>query len=439
MKKTALLLVFMLIVSLITGCAGTPDVPENTASPAENTEDGTEMAKEETKPYTLPRAMPTIQNLWTEWPDYTLSAGASSDEMRAASVQAMHDWLTVKWIPVHDFAYSDLKNSGKGRTFEFKSSVIYGGLPYDGGNTGVFQYLANMDPENGVLYECDFSTLSSTLGATCSTTCCWGVLASCSSPTASYATYGLTKANGFYPLGNVDYPDSMTDYHNMSTTEIVANHDAQTLYEAYALIKPADVVVSTGDDDTDNHAMMAISAADVVRNDDGAIDPEKSTIHIQDQRMGEHLEEVDGDRISIRGRLDAEYTFAQLYGLNYIAVTTKEFQGEKAYDVPEASLNKTVETLKDLQGAKVISNYPNAVITILIYDESGKRVERLHADIGQAEFTDKTARAYPVKSLLTTSYVKKNLENGEKYRFVMETVLSTGTRITLFDGALPIE
>ena len=389
-------------------------------------------ATEETK-YTPDAHQATVNNP-TKWPCYALEEGAGVDEMRAAAVQAMRDELTVKWTPVQHFSYAKT-GAGDKYDYQFDPTSVYAGILYASGGAGMLQWLSCIDPETGILYDANFTNMVSTQGSSCSAAVCWGLTASCNSIQKILSTYYLLPENGFYPLGDVKFPE-IKSFKEHDTLEIIKDNGETAVYEGYALALPGDPLVSSGSDATAGHAMMVIKPANVVRNADGSLDVEKSTLTVQDQRFKDQPVQEDGQTIMYRGRLEAEISFKELLKEAYIAETTAEFMGNAPYVKAEASLNKEVKTVKDLQGSKIKSNYMVAVAYCTVSDESGKKlIEGKKMTIAE-EINSGTACILPMSLVLQNSDVKKKLEDGKTYHFNVEAVVSTGERITLLDADL---
>ena len=128
--------------------------------------------------------------------------------------------------------------------------------------------------------------------------------------------------NGYYPLGEITYKESLTNFAFLPTDKIIEENGVDKVLEAYTLVQPADILVST----PDNHGMMAIERANVVKNEDGSIDLAKSFIMIQDQRGGQgqgfYEQQIDGELIQFSGRTSFKFTFEKLLEKGYIPVVS---------------------------------------------------------------------------------------------------------------------
>jgi hypothetical protein len=167
----------------------------------------------------------------------------------------------------------------------------------------------------------------------------------------------MTPANHYIAVGGYSVPSSVEDYRNYSTARICEENGKQVMLEAYAQMKPADALTST----PKGHALMVGALPKVVRNADGTIDPEKSTVTILDQGggSGDHFreKEVDGETLMYCGRTDAVFTFETLFTSSYIPVTIGEFVGTEPYEKASAVLTGKVDSMKSLYAEKLDTNY----------------------------------------------------------------------------------
>lgn len=429
-RTTALFLAFVLIAGLLSGCGGDADPTvtgnETTAAPSSE-----EPEAEETK-YVPNRAQAKINNPWTERPDYTLKEGASGEEMRETVVRAMNDLLSVKWTPIQTFDYIKTA-SGKPTVFTFDPYTIYAGLPYTDGCGGLFQWYAGIDPENGVLYDLEWHDVNASQGNSCASCVTNALMTACNSIKRPWSTYLIIEKNGFIPLGNIQYPENLQTLKDYSTDRIVQENGEQAMFESYALLLPGDPLTRAGSDEGQDHAMLAIEASVVVRNEDGTIDGRKSYAVIADQRFGEKPREVDGQVVNYRGRTRAEISFSTLYAEYYVAYTLPEYIGEAEYVVPEAHLSKEGETYDDIKRAKIKSNYGIAVSYARFYDSNGKMIYEGKSVVSGKEIQTSVGFDLSVSRAVKKSELEKQVRDGESYRCVISVLLVSGTEIEVAD------
>lgn len=382
---------------------------------------------EETEPkYEIPFGQAEVKTLTTEWPNYKMAENATVEERRAMAVQAMSDLVNIQWTPNKNFSY---KKSGSGSNYDFEFDVrgVYAGIPYTNGDAGIFQWVSAMDMSNGIFWDANFTNINGTQGATCSTTVCWALMTVSSKVKAPWLTYYVVPKNGFVPVGDYKFPENLESYNDVPTDEIVKDNGPEAILEAYAKCLPADAVVSTGSPNTDNHTMMVIEAPKVVRNEDGTIDAEKSTIAIRDQRFVSRKETVNGSTVYYRGRDRADLTFKEILDLNYIPIMAMDFAENTPYEKAEASLVKGATTLDELAKDQVKCNYCVCVAYGRVLDKKGKVIDEVKKTTVGDDIRNGGAFNYKLSSVLPKKLTDKaKATKGSKVQ--VEVVLATGER-----------
>ena len=348
------LLVLIILISCF-GCKSNPQ-PETTIPPE-----------------TLPEQAGFVDNSGfvvpnpLAYPDYTFSDAPSNSRLRATAVQAMKDLLTIQWSTPVDISYYKTGPINS-KNFQHAKDTLYGGAMYSSASAGIFQFFEFYNEETGRLeYPGTADELKMDIGSSCADALIWSWSTVCSSITGAYYPSTMVYANGFLPVGDYTYDYSITSYYLLPTTDIIAQNGYEVIMESYAQVQAADAFVST----TDDHGMMAISKAVVVRDSNGDIDANESYVTIQDQRGGAgagfYEEKVGGHIVRYSGRTKARFTFAELYKKNYIPVSTAEFLGEKEYENAWVKTSEgACETVADLAALQVESNYPLAVVNLIV-------------------------------------------------------------------------
>lgn len=371
-----------------------------------------------------------------EYPNYTFEGTPTTDELRQMAVKAMLDQLSVQFS-VGKFTY--YKKSGGAVTnkfFSYVPEVIYAGMPYTVGGSGLVQWMEYYDVETGrFTFNGTGEELDQTLGNSCANCVGSSWYAVCTSISGSFSTYYMVPMNGCIPVGPYQSNYSISDYRQYTTDLICADNGEQVMYQSYAAILPADALVSS----PDAHAIMAIEAAHVVYNEDGTINGTESTVTIADQRAGDgdlfYVEtDEQGNEISYSGRVRYDYTFTELWELCYIPVTTAEFLGTKAYETPEVTFTESTGSAQELISGIIESNYPIRVVRTVLVDQDGNRtvVDRMLLNNGDVN----TGKAYKIDSLqlnvaLTTSVISSYMEDGKTYSLCMEVAIANGQNFTV--------
>lgn len=364
----------------------------------------------------------------TQYPDYTFEGEPDSMQLRLTAVKAMRDLLSVQWCTDHVITY---KKNGpvSGKQFLHEPGYTYAGVLYSSASSGLFQFLEYYDPASGLLtYEGTADELKLDLGSSCADALLWGWSTVCNSVKGGFYPVMMVPSNGYLPVGNYTIRENISSFNEMPSYAIIDNTPTEVILDAYAQCLPADAIIST----PKNHAMMVIEPAVVVRNADGSINPEESYLMIQDQRGGSSntsFYEVDdnGHTLYFSGRTSAKITFAKLYEDDYIPITAAEFVGEKPYDKATVTASDGVDSIEALTKAQVESNYPLAVINLIVTDKDGNRTI---AD--RMLFNGSSADGVPKRCFLNTIDGINNLTNSafniRGNTISIEVVVSTGER-----------
>jgi len=363
-----------------------------------------------------------------QYPDYTFEGEPDSMQLRLTAVKAMRDLLSVQWCTDHVITY---KKNGpvSGKQFLHEPGYTYAGVLYSSASSGLFQFLEYYDPKSGLLiYEGTADELKLDLGSSCADALLWSWSTVCNSVKGGLYPVMMVPSNGYIPVGNYTIRENVSSFNEMPSYAIIDNTPKEVILDAYAQCLPADAIIST----PKNHAMMVIEPAVVTKNSDGSINPEESYLMIQDQRGGSSstsFYEVDdnGHTLYFSGRTSAKITFAKLYEDDYIPVTAAEFVGTKPYDKAIVTASEGVDSIERLTKAQVESNYPLAVINVIVTDKDGNRVI-----VDKTLFHGSSADGVPKRCFLNTINTVKNLAdsayNISGNTISIEVVVSTGER-----------
>lgn len=371
-----------------------------------------------------------------QYPDYTFETTPNSMDLRLTAVKAMKDILSIQWCTDHVITY---KKNGpvSGKQFLHEPGYTYAGVLYSSASSGLFQFLEYYDRETGLLtYEGSADELKLDLGSSCADTLLWAWSTVCNSVKGGFYPVMMVPANGYIPVGNYTIKEGISSFNEMPSYAIIDSVPKEVMLDAYAQCLPADAIISN----PKNHAMMVIEPAIVVKNADGSINPDESYLMIQDQRGGNgaifYEVEENGHTLNFSGRTSAKVTFAKLYEDDYIPLTAAEFIGEKPYDKATVSVTEGVDSIDALMNAQVESNYPLAVINLVIRDKKGNQTV---AD--RVLFNGSSESGVPKKCALNT--VDGIFEfTGSAYDIsgntvAIEVVVSTGERFTPITFTIP--
>lgn len=357
---------------------------------------------------------------------YALDDSPSTEELRKTAVQAMADLLSIQWCTDVEIGYYKSGPASRNH-FEHAPGNIYAGNIYSDASAGLFQFMEFYDQQTGKLvYPGPVSEMKKNIGSACADTLLWGWSAVCNSITGGFFPNFMVYNNGYIPLGDYFYDYNINSFLEFPTNKIITFNGNKTICACYALVGPADALISS----TDNHAMMAIEPAHVEYNANGTINPDESYIMVQDQRGGSasgyYIHNIDGNTVCYCGRISAKLTFAELLKGNYIPVTTAEFLGEKPYEEGTLSVSQEdCSTIKQLQKATITSNYPLAVVRFVVTAEDGERtvLERILFNGAAKEGVPRSCDLGTLDALKTFSVSKHNKPGST---ISIEVIISTG-------------
>lgn len=358
-------------------------------------------------------------------PDYVFYHEPTVMEMRMRAVQAINDFLSIKWTTHKKIAHNK-KGAVSHKRFIYDANTIHAGLPYADGGKGLFQFYEFYNPTNGRL---DFfgtpEEFNENIGGTCGCGVVWSWATVCHSLNCIYANYYMTPLNGCYPVSGYKIPEDIDHYKEYGTDKIIEDNGVDRIIEAYTKIQPADAVCTSPKD----HTMMCIDYPVVERDENGNIDIEKSYVMIADQRGGLgvdfYVKREEDDLIHYSGRTDFKYTFKMLLNEYYIPVTPKEFTGEIPYERAKVGITAECTTKEDLITASVTSNYPMAVIKLIVTRKNGYKEMVGRYIFNRVDPHSGLARNYPLEKLAD------EINSAEGKKLEVEVTTSNGEVITV--------
>jgi len=337
--------------------------------------------------------------------------GMTEDELRQICVDYMKLQTQFRYKLEEDYNYV-VESQMLPRTL--KAGKIYGGLPYITRGAGNLYRAAEFyNPETGALdIKGDIFENYRLLGNACSGGACTSWARVVTSAYLGYTMF-LAQANGFLPVGPYRYSKPETtkfikkriDPNGYSCEDICKENGEQTMFESYAMMKPADGVGCCG------HVRMNTAIPVVIRNEDGTIDGDKSYTLMTEQicyvnnpnclRIAE-----DGSHYTCQGFVDIKYSFRDLYNTNYIPFTFAEFIDPSK--VEKAVVRLSVEP--ELKMEVISSNYP---ISDVFCETNGKKYVFRNLEFFRKEV--KMCDIFPEEALVGDVKISVRLYNGETY------------------------
>lgn len=430
MKK--ILCLFLAVLLLLPGCG-------NTATPEETTE-----------PVFLAECPPV--------PEYT---GSTDEELlqwrRDVVEQQMRYMATVRWSIPYDVMYS-LYSKSKGPVEDLKISPndvitlvggrVYEGIPYTHGCGSPYSFVsfAEGQRDDGTLLIENFSTAlfngsgdlperHGRMGTDCSDQLYWAWSHVATSITFDL-TVNMTEVNGCIKVGDYVYEGDQ----NLDTKGACKENGIQRMCEAYALLQKGDGIVHC-QNSGGGHAQMIVSV-NVVRTEDGLIDPVNSYAITLEQTSGEersqdtyYIDETTGEKIYQLETTDRKYTFFDLFSSGYLPITCKELIDPSPLPEPEIkdSFSGTITpSVGNLFEGVVSCNYRMASTTITITDESGKTVQQSTMFVRNKEIKSIDLARYnnPVEQDVLQGLVDPNFLASGTYTVTYTARISTGEVLT---------
>ncbi len=303
MKKIMPILSALLLICLLllTGCGGQSAQPSPETGETEETREEEVTTEEEKTEETQPSPEEKEKEKAKE-----------EEEARNKIYDYMVEMANVPWTPKETF---DLSTSSKYlQGLKFIAGHRYRGAPYENAIDGDMEgFIALL--EDGVYT--GPTTLGQAYGNDCSSAVAAAWRAAFPDIRCDQSVRMLPqKGYGAMPVGSYDHTVRTKDL----TTEITASSGEQVMYEAYALLKRADAVLTIWGTQQ-AHVRLVSGEPTVVRANDGSIIGAKSIVTYCDQTST--IRSFKG--YSSTWQIDAEATFDSLFSNDYIPVCLEQF------------------------------------------------------------------------------------------------------------------
>ena len=358
----------------------------------------------------------------------------TSDELRQIVVDYLKLSVSFQWVCDRYLAFSDKPAQ------TFYKGKLYGGIPYINTASGnLYRWLLYYNEETGVMDTTHLAEIPRLFGTACSGTAGWALHRVVNSAEISW-THSMNVIHGFVPVGPYRYdyskpicwtknPDGKRTLH-YSCKKICKANGEQIMFESYAMALPADCFSSNG------HVRLAGEKPVVVRNEDGTIDGEKSTVTLIEQGLytvdSYHKRKTeDGTDYLIRGCDGKAFTFLELFNAGYLVHTFREFLGlDPVEDGKAEFIQKEAEEGAEPEPLMLEANYPSSDVFTSLKNEKGEEVHR-HVKHACPHFVYrmKATDCLPVEAL-------KEAREQEGFTVEVKAQLSTGVLYTVYSGPL---
>ena len=325
---------------------------------------------------------------------YTAEEEAILEERRQTVMDYMRESISLLWRSDKTFTYS-LGNTERdqGKSFTIVEGRLYRGLPYvyAAGTQDSFLEYADGEPDENGIYTItgleatalNYESYGGRVGNDCSgaVTNAWSQV---STTVAASTSSGCSPYFGVVPVGNYLFnaPINPSTNRVLDTKVVVETNGQQTMFEAYAMLQPADAAYHQEYPSTKGNHIRMVSRVHVERNKDGTIDGANSYIIMLEQTRNltsnntTTTHPVTGETIYVIGGIDRKYTFNSLFNDHYIPVTVAELRDPTP--VEETWVADSLEepaSIENLFTGNISSNRYTDAVKITIYNENGEVVQ----------------------------------------------------------------
>ena len=293
---------------------------------------------------------------------------APEGDYRQIVMDYMLKMANVEWTPKEDFSIT-WKNEGKYPVnLVFEKGQTYHGITYSNtkGTLDLFEQFVEdgkFDP-NSPYYE-------EVIGNHCSSS-----IAMAFQQLIAFPYEGSFKPNERRGLmvskmvGNLRIPSEYGI--KWDALDVFNTNSKKDVMEAYAAVEMGDLIFFCTKRKS-GHIRMAYSKSDVVRFENGEIDPDNSFVHcIEQTNSWDKTEAANGKKTT--WWIDHKYSFSRLYEKEFMPVTLSVYtSGEKlknAYLIYDG--NNTPETVLSGLNGNITCNFPLNYVRITVKDENGK-------------------------------------------------------------------
>jgi len=324
-------------------------------------------------------------------------------DRREAAEAYLRTLASTRWRADTDVSYNH--NPLKPDKWHIVAGRLYEGLPYSfsGASLGAWLDHPNTVDEKGIhnmegLTKALLHGGSGTarLGIDCSGTLShsWQAVGA---QVRTESTNAMTPTNGYLRVGEYEAPED--EYINTITH--CKENGTDVIYEAYSQLQKADGIVNQSGGG--GHARFVVGI-NVVRNKDGSIDGNKSTVTTIEQfglmeREEHYFDETVGEDVYPCITVDEKYTFAGLYMSGYLPVTNKVFVDPSPIAEPVVTDTLKNPSLSNLFSGTIKCSWALDNVTITITDASGAEVQssilhpqrRTELSVSMSQFTKDAA------------------------------------------------
>ncbi len=409
MKKTIVLLTFLLVFCFLTACGRNADIP------ADETELSTDAVVSETDAPEAPKSDEPIRLSAEEKAKfYKLVEFDLPENLRDAMVGYMRECSEIKWTPKEDFALTNDYGTWT-VNLEYKKGKVYTGFPYADAGVNLEYFEDNI--VDGKYYPKVLEWKESA-GVTC-TTAIVMAYQQFDNHESSYKNW-LPSQSGFWmdTVGGYEVPKDC-----LNTKEMCDANGKNKMFEAYASMQKGDIIYKVSDMASYNiHCRVLTEAPTIEKNGAGKIIYTRSYLTTIEQTNAFDKSRTD---VNTNWYVDHVYSFETLYESGYIPLTLKSYSAPRSeLEVPYLGLD--TEITSNILGkgafgtASIKSNFPLCYVTMSILDKSGNLVT-------EKELNDKDLYQKTRCSLRNEFLDIFDKLQGGDYTFVLKAGIAAGS------------
>ena len=314
--------------------------------------------------------------------------------------QEMRRMSAVLWTPAEPITYH-MANKSNGieaarkedpkHVITFVPGNIYQGIPYTHGGGSGYGWLsyATAQDENGV-YTLSGMTAellsgsagndqfnNSRLGNDCADQLFWA-WGQVSSSISFFRTSTMTEGNGCLKVGAYSASGNFSKENN--TASIVEMNGKETMFAAYSLLQKGDAIVNYTPGGAGHTVMIVECHTEYLP--DGAVDGYNSYVTVLEQtganeiNQTKEFNETLGQDVYLCERLDAKWSFDEIFGRGYLPITCKELIDPAPRAEVQLTDSAKEPTMNNMFSGKIASNYRISDITIRIMDTNGNLLQK---------------------------------------------------------------
>ncbi len=414
MKKLPALLTLILCVTMLASCGG----------------DGEETTTKKKVKVTVPPVTEKVDPFnYNADPStfFKVETFEKSNNFRKTTVDAMKKLGSIEWVCSKDFKISQTEGLvGWHVDYGFKEGQTYHGLPYANKTTGYDEFARLIKDGKYTDGKSESNGWNDIFGLQCVTSVNYA-LQTCINIDIN-SSKQLNPGCDEFLTDHLSVLGDIEIVKDINTQTTVLKNGAQKMAQAYALLKPGDLIFEGGNY---NHLRLISGETKVVKNDKGQINLNSSTVttceqvnHLESDKSGSFVEKNGYDTT---WWLDHTYTFSELIASNYMPLTLKEYGHEADYDAPYIGLNNEIkaETLaKGTLSGTVSSNMPLRYVLYQLLDDKGNVVSEYLSSYRKEAYRNATSNKYNAEMLF-----KDSVAHGQNYTFRLYGCIAAGEKL----------